>query len=350
MQRCVNQARPARIDPIILEKVIYALHLLEALRVNGLDFVFKGGTSLLLLLEEGNRFSIDIDIIANVEREKLEAILNKVTANSRFTRWQLDERRSYQPGIPKAHYKFFFETSRSGSGSILLDVLRDEPMYPAYVELPIRAPWIETDAETKVVVPTIDAITGDKLTAFAPETIGIPYYKRGQRFSLEICKQLFDLSRLFEQIEDVEVVAKSFKAIAEREIAYRKRDFTPDVVLCDIIDTCVILARRNRQRSEDDQRKFNELQRGIRSLGSFLMTGHFRIEDAIAAAGRIAYLAAKILTNDLTPITLYKGHDISKWDIQDPNWNFLNRLKRLPDKSTFYYWALAVALLSKKDG
>jgi len=46
-----------RIDKIILEKMIYALHLLERLKTNGLDFVFKGGTSLVLLLEEGNRFS-----------------------------------------------------------------------------------------------------------------------------------------------------------------------------------------------------------------------------------------------------------------------------------------------------
>lgn len=46
-----------RIDRIILEKMIYALHLLERLKTNGLDFVFKGGTSMLLLLDEGNRLS-----------------------------------------------------------------------------------------------------------------------------------------------------------------------------------------------------------------------------------------------------------------------------------------------------
>ncbi len=37
-----------RIDKIILEKMIYALHLLESIKANGLDFVFKGGTSLVL--------------------------------------------------------------------------------------------------------------------------------------------------------------------------------------------------------------------------------------------------------------------------------------------------------------
>jgi len=36
----------------ILERIIYALHLLERLKNKGLDFTFKGRTSLILLLEE----------------------------------------------------------------------------------------------------------------------------------------------------------------------------------------------------------------------------------------------------------------------------------------------------------
>ena len=112
-----------RIDKIILEKMIYALHLLERLKANNLNFVFKGGTSLLFLLNEGNRFSIDIDIICKTDRKDLEGILNKVIETSRFTEWKPDEHRSYQPGVPKAHYKFYFNTNRQGSGTIMLDVL-----------------------------------------------------------------------------------------------------------------------------------------------------------------------------------------------------------------------------------
>jgi predicted nucleotidyltransferase component of viral defense system len=95
-----------RIDKIILEKMIYALHLLEQLKANGLDFIFKGGTSLVLLLEEDNRFSIDIDIICKTGREELEVILQKVVDSSNFKGYGLDEHRSYQTGVPKAHYKF----------------------------------------------------------------------------------------------------------------------------------------------------------------------------------------------------------------------------------------------------
>ncbi len=343
-----------RIDKIILEKMIYALHLLERLKANGLGFVFKGGTSLLLLLQEGNRFSIDIDIICNTDRKVLEEILNKLIDNSHFIEWKLDKHRSYQPGVPKAHYKFSFDTKQQGSGTILLDVLIEDLIYPALTELPVNTKWIETEKDTMVTVPTIDAITGDKLTAFAPNTIGIPYFKGKdkQPFSMEICKQLFDLSKLFEKIEDIEMVAKSFGAFAEQEINFRKNgkpesDLTPEMVLQDTIDTCLILAKRGGG-SDDEKQKFAELQRGIKAFDfGFLMSGNFRIDDAIPASARIAYLAAKILHNDLSPIDYYTGQTIKEWNIEDPDWNFLNKLKKQSDKSSFYYWYKTVQLITK---
>ena len=342
------------IDKIILEKMIYALHLLERIKANGLEFVFKGGTSLVLLLQEGNRFSIDIDIICKTERKELEEILNKLIETSHFTEWKLDERRSYQPGVPKAHYKFSFETKQHGSGTILLDILIENPIYPAQVEMPVNTKWIETEEETMVTVPTIDSITGDKLTAFAPNTIGIPYFKGKdkQPFSMEICKQLFDLSKLFEKIEDIEMVAKSFGAFAEQEINFRKNgnkdsEITPVMVLKDTIATCLIIVKRGRG-SDEEKQKFAELQRGIKAFDfGFLMSGNFRIDDAIPASARIAYLAAKILRNDLSPIDYYTGQIIKKWNIEDPNWNFLNKLKKQPDKSSFYYWYQTVQLITK---
>lgn len=343
------------IDKIILEKMIYALHLLERLKFNGLDFVFKGGTSLILLLKEGNRFSIDIDIISNIAKEDLEKTINKVIDSSQFINWKLDEHRSYQPGVPKAHYKFSFDTKMQGSGTILLDVLIEDSIYPELIERPVATKWIETDSATIITIPSIDSITGDKLTAFAPNTIGIPYFKGKdkQSFSMEICKQLFDLSKLFQKIENIEIVAASFKAFAEREIMYRKDinpdiNLTPEMVLQDTINTCAIIAKRGRG-THKEKADFKELQRGIKAFDSgFLMTDHFRIDDAVQAAARIAYLASKILVNNLSPIAYYHDQGINEWNIDDPDWNFLNRFKRHPDKSTFYYWYHAVQLMSSK--
>jgi len=351
LQTFKRQAAHRRIDIIILEKMIYALHLLEQLQQNGLKFTFKGGTSLVLLLEEENRFSIDIDIITNTKKEELEAILTKVISSSRFTGFELNENRSYKLGVPKAHYTFAYESSIKGTyaGTVLLDILIEDSPYPEVAEKEIKAKWIETEDKTMVSVPTIDSITGDKLTAFAPNTIGIPYEKNGQPATMEICKQLYDLSKLFEKISSFEVVAKSFHLFAKHELEYRKEshpDLTPEQVLQDTIDTCLIITKRERGTTEEKS-KFALLQKGIIAFGTgYLMSGNFRLDDAIPASARIAYLAAKILVNDMSPIAYYEGQDMKDLNIENPDWNFLNRLKKQPDKSSFYYWYQTIGLLN----
>jgi len=345
-----KQKEHKRIDKIILEKMIYALHLLEHIKTHELDFVFKGGTSLVLLLDEGNRFSIDIDIICKTGRKDLEAILDKVIESSNFNSYLLDDHRSYREGVPKAHYAFDFESAINAkySGKILLDVLIEDSIYPELTEKPIQTKWMATEGETMVVVPTIDSITGDKLTAFAPNTIGIPYFKGKQPFAMEICKQLFDLSKLFDRIGQLEIVAKCYQVFAEREIIYRSSDkLTQSIVLQDTIDTCVIIAKRGRGTPEE-KANFIELQKGIRAFGTgFLMNGNFRIDEAIVAASKVAYLAAKIKLNELGEIDKYNNQNVSELNIENQDWNFLNRLKRLPDKSAFFYWHKAIEVLTK---
>ena len=343
------------INVTILEKMVNALSLLEHLKIAELDFVFKGGTSLVLLLQEGNRFSIDIDIISSVEREPLEKILDAVVANSHFKKHTLNERRSYKEGIPKAHYTFEFDSAYNPNvpGTILLDILFDSPHYPELIETSVNTPWLSVDETvTTITTPSINSICGDKLTAFAPETIGIPYYKADQLFAMEICKQLFDLGKLFENITDINIVKTSFSAFAKAELSYRSsdkdfssRNLTETDVLWDSINTCAIISRRERNTTTETKKKFADLSSGIRSFGSaFLMTGNFRIEEALAASARVAYLNAILLQNEIVEIEYFNDQDTSKMVITNPNWAYLNRLKRQPDKSIFYYWYKTVEL------
>ena len=57
-------------DLQLLEKTIGALSLLESLVNEGLEFIFKGGTSLVLLLNDLKRFSVDVDIITRRKQRK----------------------------------------------------------------------------------------------------------------------------------------------------------------------------------------------------------------------------------------------------------------------------------------
>lgn len=49
----------SKCDPSILERTIFAFGLLEALTKAGMPFIFKGGSSLMLLLEHPRRLSTD---------------------------------------------------------------------------------------------------------------------------------------------------------------------------------------------------------------------------------------------------------------------------------------------------
>jgi predicted nucleotidyltransferase component of viral defense system len=79
-------------DPQLVEKILMALTLLELLAQEKTDFVFKGGTCLLLLLKTPRRFSIDLDLIVS-KRDNLLATLTKICDGSKFfTRLEEDVR------------------------------------------------------------------------------------------------------------------------------------------------------------------------------------------------------------------------------------------------------------------
>ena len=67
-------ARIKKADKGLVQKLIRALILLEGLSESRLQFVFKGGTALMLLLNSTKRLSIDIDIIIPVKIENIEEL------------------------------------------------------------------------------------------------------------------------------------------------------------------------------------------------------------------------------------------------------------------------------------
>ena len=71
----IEERTDSEIKNITLERQILAFYLLEKLIETNVEFIFKGGTSLILLLEETKRFSTDIDIlISRPSLSKLEEL------------------------------------------------------------------------------------------------------------------------------------------------------------------------------------------------------------------------------------------------------------------------------------
>ena len=155
---------------------------------------------MLILGESAHRLSIDIDIICPPGTD-IEPYLKDIEKFG-FISKTLEERQQRDTNIPKSHSKFFYHIAYKNDDKpayILLDVLYEDLQYHATEEVEIKGPFIELDNEPlKVTVPSADDILGDKLTAFAPNTSGIPYIKGDRDCSLEIIKQLYDVGRLFE--------------------------------------------------------------------------------------------------------------------------------------------------------
>jgi len=347
-------------DPAIMEAMIHALYLLEHLKLTGLEFIFKGGTSLVLLMDQPKRFSVDIDIILKptVTKEILETYLSKIVATSAFTGMELDERRSYQEGIPKAHYKFFYESNigtkdREGNvisnpqREILLDIVFAENPYPETIERPIETEWlIQEGASVKIIMPNIDSIAGDKLTAFAPNTIGVPY---GIEKEKEIMKQLFDIGCLYDEIKDIEVVKQSFRNSVKSEIEYRpeRKIESAEQVLQDIIDTSLLISGIVNLSKNEESLPLGEINSGINQFKHYLFERTFGLMEAKVASSKAALLAVIILKDHKGDLPKFSPDiPLTDYMISNPDYNHLNkRLKFVAQGEALFYWFQTLKIL-----
>ena len=184
-----------------------------------------------------------------------------------------------------------------------------------------------------VVLPTFEAILGDKLTAFAPKTTGILYSKNRP---VEIIKQLYDIAYLFDRITDLNVIRNSYSKVVQEEINYRNLEMNTSEVLKDTWQTCYTLAERNLKSEE-----FNHLQLGIKNFTNFTVE-RFAIEEAITAAAKVAYLTTLLNNRENLKIERFKNPlDIKEWIIEARDFNKLNKLKKT-NAEAFFYWYMSL--------
>jgi hypothetical protein len=344
MQKISAEKRKA--DKILVEKVIRALLLLEGLAESGLPFVFKGGSAVMLLQKFPKRFSIDIDIIVP-ENTDFEALFAKFMGAKSFTRCEV-QKRSTSSKIDKRHYKFFYRPVHNkniAEDNILLDILVEASLYKNIIPADIDSPFVQqVGAPVKVSIPGKEDILGDKLTAFAPNTTGIPYQKSGFSMTMEMIKQLYDIGNLFEEVGDIRVVAETFTKIAQTEMKYRNLSGDVKIVLNDILQTALCLATRGKAGVGD----FEALQTGVSQIRAYIFSESYHIEKAIVHAARAAYLARLIETGETDLARFKNAGQVIEWHIETPLDTKLNKLKKT-NPEAFFYWYQAY-LLRKKAG
>jgi len=274
----------------LLEKSIRAFSLLESLALSGCPFVFKGGTALMLHLDSAKRLSIDIDIICP-PNTNIEEYLYKNADIYGFSEIKLIERK--------------------------------------------------TDHN----VPCVADLLGDKLTAFAPNTTGITYYKGNKMCSMEIIKQLYDIASLFEITNDLTIVSNTFRNFAVVELAYRNLN-PNDIgrVLDDIFQTSLCVCMQGKI----DNEHFKLLQDGIKRIQSFINSERYTLDSAIINASKVAYLST-LIANNLTEVEHFdkkKIVDMQNITIEYPLPTKLNKLKK-NNIEAFYYWVKVFEIVKK---
>lgn len=333
-----NMSRKYKYNDLgIIEKVIRAYSLLDMLARSGCPYIFKGGTSVGLILGNSTRrLSIDIDIICP-PGTNIEEYLSAIT-DFGFKRVEFVERKQAGKDIPKSHSKFFYQIAYVDKANqesyILLDVLYEDTHYQRVNQIEIQNNFIEIEGMPAFVrVPSVGDILGDKLTAFAPNTTGIPYYKNGNSRATEIMKQVYDIGRLFDVVEDLEITSQSFDKIALVELGYRGLGKEYSIIYDDIRSTALHLATRGAEGIGD----FQLLQDGIKRLGSFIYENKYFIEDAIVDSAKAAYMATCI-EKGIYKIEKYDPSKVSRDDaIGSALTTKLNKLKRT-NAEAFFYW------------
>lgn len=318
-------------DIQLLEKTIGALYLVESLVNSGLDFIFKGGTSLVLLLDEIKRFSVDVDIITEESKEKVKRMLdNIVEKQDLFIRVEENVREnSASQRMELQHYKFFFNSVIDNSEKyILLDVAYESNKYPKVIEKKIQNNKLKVESNLIVKVPSIESILGDKLTVLAPKTTGISYNSNKE---LELMKQLYDVDKLFNEAEEMIEIRESFINIANREINYRKlRKITYKDVLDDIEDFAKEIIFMQ------DKAKLEKISIGMRKIANFRLEKKFLIDkEVMLAASKLKYLVYLIKNNE-TKIDKYGNTDIQNADIPKEYKKRLKVIQKINEEAYYY--------------
>ena len=322
-EHLLSLVKKYKTDRQLLERAIFALGLLEAISKVSKDFCFKGGSSLMILTEKPRRLSTDIDIIVEPDFD-IDRLVNEASKIYPFISYEESIRKTNK-NISKKHYRFNYKSIlRDGKETqILLDVLFEKMPYIKTINTPIKNEMLINSGEDYyVTTPTIEALLGDKLTAFAPHTVGIKFHN--EDFSndkrLEVVKQMLDISSLFVLAHDLESVKNNYISVCNEEIKYRNLDITYKECLLDSLNTALSIVSRGVYNADD----YHLLVEGISALTNHIYGQKYSSEKAVDDAANVILLVAGILTDtDIFNI------DISEQPlIENVNFNKINFQKK----------------------
>jgi len=308
---------------VLAEQVVHSLELVSLLVYEGLDFLFKGGNSLLVLLEHPQRFSIDVDIASGETKEHVEEILDKLVKDSDlFTRW---ERRVHKtkPWLPMTSYYMFYNSyfTDPAETNIMLDVQLKMTRYEK-IQKPVCCGNFY-QSETKVWLPSISSLIGDKLLTLGPSTLGIPLNKNKEAQRL---KHSFDVSLLAENSPSVEKIRESINFCMEQENALQKKNLTIKEVYEDTINLCrSVLDFKEEPPSENLSPYLYEIVKGRKPFAEHLLSGTYSWQELQIDLARVAVCFSSVMAG----VSDKEFHDILNYNQSDRLSFYWNKVDKL---------------------
>ncbi len=213
----------------LCELVVYCLELVSQMVHYGLKFRFKGGNSLLILLEDPQRFSIDVDIVTTVSKQDLIDLVKKITDECEVFYSHEIRRHKTKPWLPMISFKLFFKSyyQKEADSYVMLDCVLEEPPY-AGIRKQVKCSSIY-QSEEMVEVPSVAGLLADKLLTIGPKTLGIPIGKKKEAQRL---KHIFDVTLLLAKDYDIKEFQENLNNCIKQENELQKSDFK----LSEIID------------------------------------------------------------------------------------------------------------------
>ena len=291
----------------------------------------------MLHLGSSRRLSIDIDIVCKPGTNVWD-YLERYAGEYGFTGVKEVSRKA-RSNVPKSHAAYEYLVSYPAgysSGEILLDVLYEDIDYSQLLTIPIKSPLLKTEGAPALVhIPSLDDMLGDKLTAFAPHTTGIPFFKDDKPFSMEIMKQLFDVSSILDRTNTLETVSSTFHKLVPIELGYRDLDtLTAQDVLEDAYNTAMNICLYGALNKQE----YNYLTDGAHRVNGFILIENYTMERAVRDAAKVAYLSRLIQLgiNEFRHYTKDADAALASALIEDQALNKLNRIKKVSSEAFFY--------------
>jgi len=208
-------------DPKLTELVVHCLELVAELKNTGFPFRFKGGNSLLLILPHPERFSIDVDIVAESDTKEITRAVEKIIASdtSVFTRYEVRPHKT-KPWLPMISFKLFFNSiyQSDEDAYVMLDAVLEKAPYPGEMRLIACGDIFSVDSE--VETPSTSGLIADKMLTLGPSTLGIPLGKEKEAQRL---KHIFDIASLLRTPYKVSLVREAIMPCIEQENAIQKK-------------------------------------------------------------------------------------------------------------------------------